>query len=263
VKRRTPPRHLTEAFHQAGLSWYLHGDQAPDHVLRLYDGGPACWLAQFDEYERPCSGELEVFHFISRQRIRNVLSPLLLEASFDDSFELVSRELLADLVELAEWDPRNAGPGCEGHHRRFDSHRTPELKVPLEALPHQLGPFLWERGLLSEAERKFPDPDGRSLELISSAGDLLPISTASVTRVASPPSEAGAAAGCQQQQPQPPLVGGGADNRGRSSAAEETRSSLSVGSGESGPTEPATGAAAPLPMPGAAQPDSPTERSCT
>lgn len=182
MKRRTPPSGLTNAFHRAGLSWYLHGDQAPDHVLRLYDGGPACWLAQFDAFERPCSGELEAFHFIGRQRIRNVLRPLLLTDLWADG--AIDPADVDDLVELAEWDPRNAGPGCEGHHRRFDSHLTPKLEVPLEALPFPAVLFVCEWGFDTEAERKF---------------------TGSPAALA-PPSEAGAAAGLQQQLPSPEEV---------------------------------------------------------
>jgi hypothetical protein len=126
VKRPTPPRYLTEAFRTAGLSWYLHGDQAPDQVLRLHDGGPACWLAQFDHLDRPCSGELEVFHFIGRQRIRNIL-----------------RQVLAtDLWADGAIDP-------------IDNHLTPALEVPLDALPVQAIDFICDWGFDLEAERAF------------------------------------------------------------------------------------------------------------
>lgn len=60
-----------------------------------------------------------------------------------------------DLVELAEWDPRNGGPGCTEHHRRFDSHATPELIVPADQLPAAVIDFIRDWGLEVEAERKF------------------------------------------------------------------------------------------------------------
>jgi hypothetical protein len=156
VKRPPAPKHLTEAFHQAGLSWYLHGDQAPDHVLRLRDGGPACWLAQFDELDRPCSGRLEVVHLIGRQRIRNILRPLLLTDLWEDG--AIDPVDVDDLVTLAEWDPRNAAPGCEGHHRRFDGHATPALVVPVSALPPDKLAFIGDWGFEVEAARRFAVP---------------------------------------------------------------------------------------------------------
>lgn len=220
MKRPTPPRHLTKAFHQAGLSWYLHGDQAPDNALRLHDGGPACWLAQFDEHERPCAGRLEVVHLIGRQRIRNILRPLLLTDLWAEG--AIDSLDVDDLVALAEWDPRNAAPGCEGHHRRFDSHATPALAIPLDALPEPVLDFIADWGFESEAERRFPA------------------------------SQAGAAARFQQQ---PPLVGAGADNRGGPSVAVTDRSSLSAGSGESGSLA-AGGGVRPADRNAAATPDS-------
>lgn len=176
-RRPTPPGHLTHGFHQAGLSWYLHGEQAPDHVLRLYDGGPACWLARFDPFERPCEGRLEVVHLISRQRIRNIMRPLLCTDLWAEG--AIDPGDVEDLVQLAEWDDRNAAPGCTGHHRRFDNQQSPGLKVPIEGLRAEAIEFILERGLDSEAERRF----SRALP-------------------SPPPSEVGAAAGLQQQ-PQP------------------------------------------------------------
>ena len=156
-KRRTPPQHLTQAFHQEAMSWYLHGEPGvPDAALRHFDGGPACWLYQFDPFERPCSGELQAIHFLSRQRIRNVLRPLLLTDLWADG--AIDPIDVDDLVELAEWDPRNAGPGCTGHHVRFDSQATPALRLPLEGLPHRTITFLADWALDQEAERKFDAP---------------------------------------------------------------------------------------------------------
>lgn len=164
MKRPAPPRHLTEAFREVGLSYYRHQvDDVPEHALRLCDGGPACWLYQFDELERPCSGELEVFHFIGRQRVAKTIRPLLIDARLDHDAEvwMLLRPLAFDphdvdeLVELAEWDPRNAAPGCAGHHRRFDSHATPKLKIAGADLPNRVREFIADWGLQADACRRF------------------------------------------------------------------------------------------------------------
>lgn len=151
MKRPTPPRHLTAGFHQAGLAWYSAGGVGGP--MRLHEDGPACWLWQFDPLERPCSGDLEVFHFIGRQRVRHALG-----AVWPDPlgfYEPLLAEEMRECLELAEWDPRNAGPGCTGHHRRLDSHATPELKIPAEALPLHVLQFIADWGLESDAARRF------------------------------------------------------------------------------------------------------------
>jgi hypothetical protein len=199
--------------------------------MRAYDGGPACWLAQFDHLGRPCSGELEVFHFLARKEIRRILRHCLVTDLWANG--AIDPGDVDDLVELAEWDPRNAGPSCEGHHRRFDSHLTPELKVPLAALPWSTVLFICQWGFESEAERKFT----------GSPADPAADTAAS--------SKAGTAAGFQHQ---PLLVGAGADNRGGPSVVVETRSSTSAGSGESGPPT-ASGGANPVLSRTAASPD--------
>jgi hypothetical protein len=121
-------------------------------------GEPWCWLAQFDKTGTPCSEKIEGIHLIGRQRIRNVLTPLVVPA--EKGIAASPTMLIAfieDVVRLAEWDPRNASLGCEVHHRRFDSHATPELLVPRSALTPPFFEFAEERGLESEVERKFPE----------------------------------------------------------------------------------------------------------
>ncbi len=158
MKRRTPPSWLTKAFHENALAYFsLFGPAAPGQPLRLYNGGPACWLKQFDPLDRPCSGDLEAVHLIGRQRIRNVLRGQLV-AGFE-GLGLFLEEDVDDLVELAEWDPRNGAGGCTGHHHRFDSHSTPELKVPGLMTPGPFRDFAVDWGLESDAERKFDGLD--------------------------------------------------------------------------------------------------------
>lgn len=159
MKRRTPPEHLTLAFRLEAFRRYSYiGPEESGRPLCLYeDGGPACWLKQFDLYDKECGGELEACHVISRQRIRNVLRGLLVPDALDPT--AIDPLDIDDLVELAEWDPRNGVPGCTHHHRRFDSHSTPELGVPAQKLFAPNLEFVLDWGLESEAERKFTDVD--------------------------------------------------------------------------------------------------------
>jgi hypothetical protein len=105
---------------------------------------PACWLASFDPYKRPCSNDRrwQAFHFFGKQEIRT--HPPL--------FGLTPEEF----VEL-EWDARNGGPGCVVHHVAFDhgDGRVEALVVPRLALPDDVEDFAQERGLQSLAERRF------------------------------------------------------------------------------------------------------------
>jgi hypothetical protein len=120
-----------------------------------------CWLAQFDPLEQDCGGRnfpyLERFHFISRQRVENALGALLpwwASQPLRGGFRMDERN---ELILLAAWDPRNGGIACEAHHRRLDSHATPELVVPRSALPKHVLEFAEEWGLESQLESKFPD----------------------------------------------------------------------------------------------------------
>lgn len=119
-------RELRNAFHDHA-GWY-----------RNKRGRVACWLWQFDDRHMDCWGRLEAIHLIGRQRIRNRLI-----------------NLDADTLRTIEWDPRNAAVACTRHHRRFDSHATPTLRVPAHALPRQALAFISERGLEVDAEAKF------------------------------------------------------------------------------------------------------------
>jgi hypothetical protein len=140
------------------MRWFRRGDGSGQPT-------PSCWLWQFDEQERPCSGRLEAFHFFGRQRIRNALWPLLRG--------VVPQDCLDDLIELAEWDSRNAGPGCEGHHRRLDNQATPGLHIPAAALPLQVIAFTLDWGLELEAERRFDQTEATFGEVVDVRSNLL------------------------------------------------------------------------------------------
>jgi len=129
-----------------------------------------CWLAQFDPLHRPCTNSLERCHIIKRQRVEKVLDAMLdgaeVEEYWDDwngeeggagcdSFAM-PKDWREELVQLAAWDPRNARLGCTGHHPRFDSHATPRLYVPYDALPDHVLEFAEDWGLELELERQCP-----------------------------------------------------------------------------------------------------------
>lgn len=146
MARAKAPRWLTTAFAEGVV------ELAATRPAPAYPGAVGrCWLAQHDERRRPCSGPFERFHFISRQRVRHALGALLpWGAAGTEEWNHFS-----DLLQLAEWDPRNAEVGCEGHHRRFDSHLTPPLIVPYSALPARTIYFAFDWGIDDQLNR-FP-----------------------------------------------------------------------------------------------------------
>jgi hypothetical protein len=92
----------------------------------VFDGAPAgrslpCFWAAFTE--RPCSGRINACHVIKRQRIGNALWGYGLDS---------------DLIEMAEWDPRLAVPGCAGHDAMLDNHRVPVPSERLMVFRHEL-----------------------------------------------------------------------------------------------------------------------------
>lgn len=115
-----------------------------------------CWLAHYDERRQPCEGKLERFHFIGRQRVRNLLWDALLYAVYAETQEIFETR---ETIMLAEWDARNGGMACEHHHRRFDGHnvspRAPKITVPYEAVPSRVIHFAFGLGISSGLD-KFP-----------------------------------------------------------------------------------------------------------
>lgn len=172
--------------------WLPGGFKVAAHRWYVDDDRP-CWLAQFDPDEKPCErnyrGEpVEAFHFFGRGEIRDHLKLELLGAKLgapeDDDLLIsafTSRGAL-DLVALAEWDPRNGGPGCKHHHERFDAKLTPTLKVPALALPLHVLRFASDWDLRAAGERKFTggfesDLDARLPGIVGDArAQSLPIS---------------------------------------------------------------------------------------
>ena len=169
-RRPTPPQFLTAGFRDEAFRWYRSpGTAHTGTPLRLYDGGPCCWLWQFDPHGRPCSGDLEAVHLIGRQQLRRVLRHTLVTDLFADG--AIDPDDVDHLVELAEWDPRNGAPGCTGHHRRFDNHATPALPVPIAHTPMQFRWFVLDWGLEFEVEQKFSGDVSESLDWARRARD--------------------------------------------------------------------------------------------
>lgn len=145
------PRWLTEGF--------AHGVDEREAATAVEGHDPyGCWLAQFDPLGKPCTDVLQRCHVISRQRVEKVVGEILRGACIEWSefCEDMSDAERRTLVQLAAWDPRNARIGCTGHHPRFDSHSTPRLYVPFDALPEHVLEFAESWGLEQELERKCP-----------------------------------------------------------------------------------------------------------
>jgi len=160
VAKPKAPRWLTEAFRdgvdERDLPHFDDGPPAPVVPLVYAGANPACWLAQHDPIQHPCSGPIERFHFIPRQRVENAMWDALLWAKVGWQSPLGWRELPLEraerwaIVHVAAWDARNGGLGCEHHHRRLDAHAgspsAPKIVVPFADLPGHVYEFVDERG---------------------------------------------------------------------------------------------------------------------
>lgn len=153
-----PPHWLTASFADGVI------ELAPPNIRAYKDAYRDCWLAQFDERRRPCEAPLERAHMIPGQRVEHALGALLPGVE-DAQAQMVEQWLqgngrewayaATDLILLAAWDPRNGVIACQHHHRRYDSHATPELRIHAAALPDHAIEFIYDWGLESEAERRF------------------------------------------------------------------------------------------------------------
>jgi hypothetical protein len=137
-----------------------------------------CFLAHHDERRRPCKGPLERFHFLRRQTVEDALWALLRDAVVDEPCPLcvdgvvdgaypcsgcqngtfrapLLRVEVNGLILLAAWDPRNAEIGCEGHHRRYDSHATPRLLLDYHQVPDRVIEFALDYGLENPFKYRF------------------------------------------------------------------------------------------------------------
>lgn len=150
------PRWLTQAF-----------ADGVDERERAFGGRVRyhCWLAQHDERRRPCLGRLERAHLIPRRRVENALWAVLYGAVVDlgqigeemSAVKVLEEAEFWDLILLAAWDPRNGVVACEAHHRRFDNHSTPALVIPAPELPDHMLDFIFDWGLDTQAEDRFPN----------------------------------------------------------------------------------------------------------
>jgi hypothetical protein len=108
---------------------------------------PWCFLGQHDPRQRPCVGQIERFHFIPRQRVELAIWQALRTVVLPGEG--------IEIMDVAAWDPRNGGIACEGHHRRYDSHLTPELRINADVVPLHVVEFTTDYGLELEFERRF------------------------------------------------------------------------------------------------------------
>jgi hypothetical protein len=170
MRRSSPDKVLTSGFKRTALKSHRYdGADGPDAPYFEPHTHAACWLKQHDPLDRPCSevtnGRLEAVHLIGRQAIRRVLSHTLNTGYIWQEDGGIDFNDVEDLIELAEWDPRNAALGCTGHHRRLDSHATPELTLDAEALSDDFFDFVLDWGFESLAEEKFGGQVREVLEL--------------------------------------------------------------------------------------------------
>jgi hypothetical protein len=102
----------------------------------------SCWFGTREGLSVDlCEGTIEGAHWLKRQRVRHALEAL----GFD-----------RELIQLAEWDPRNGVPACEKHHQRFDSQRMPPLVVPRRLVPLHVVDFTAAWGLETQLEDRCP-----------------------------------------------------------------------------------------------------------
>jgi hypothetical protein len=149
------------------LQFRVTGTIAPRTGLML-----PCWLKQFDPLSRPCEGPLQAFHFLGRQRIRNALFAALPYCGICAGKGCGACDLdVLELTELAQWDPRNAGPACEMHHSRLDSHATPALVVFREKLPGSVEAFAADWGLEGPLTDKYPQMGAEDFTRCANCGD--------------------------------------------------------------------------------------------
>jgi len=140
------------------------------------DGYYGCQLAQHDSLQLPCSGRLERFHWVNRQRIENAMGALLLGAEVEEWWSdwngeeggagtdcfTMPQDWLGEIVLLAAWDPRVGGIACEVHHRRYDRQLGPLLTVFYDALPSHVIEWSEDWGLESQLEARCPRQEGHA-----------------------------------------------------------------------------------------------------
>lgn len=120
-----------------------------------------CWFKNMIPGIDSCGGGradvLEAAHWIKRQQVeRWVINNAPVEV---DGVHILLSERKA-LADLAAWDPRNAVPACEHHHRRFDGHHVPlpreRLVVPRHLVPAHVLEFTADYGMETFIEDKHP-----------------------------------------------------------------------------------------------------------
>ncbi len=168
ARRPKPPEWLTGGFWEATV-WKAVGE-------RLV--AAECWFRHTYGDPRECEGDIQGCHFVNRRLVREALEVQIVACdlceygvlerrmtSDDEDYEEVEcpacdghgmpPEVKAELIMLAEWDPRNAVPGCKDeHHTRFDHKRVPILKVKAHRVPERVREFVADYGLEPQLERK-------------------------------------------------------------------------------------------------------------
>lgn len=119
-----------------------------------------CWFQEHVPGIDPCGGGrpgvLEAAHWIKRQQVERWVRDQCAAIGTDGISITEGREL----IPIAAWDPRNAVPACEHHHRRFDGHHVPlpreQLIVPRLLVPAHVLEFSEDYGMETFIEDKHP-----------------------------------------------------------------------------------------------------------
>ncbi len=102
-----------------------------------------CWLARFDEKERPCAGRTQKAHLLEKQtlkrEVRSHAAWIRGEPEWPDGMNGI-------------WDERLWIPACERHHSLFDHHM---IAVPRSALPASTEELAEQLGLGWYLDRRF------------------------------------------------------------------------------------------------------------
>lgn len=136
-----------------------HGYPPPGYPMRITARG--CWFQEHMPDIDPCGGGrpgvLEAAHWIKRQQVERWVRNQLRVSPYDLA---ITAAIVDELIAIAAWDPRNAVPACEHHHRRFDGHRVPlpreQLIVPRLLVPAHVLEFSEDYGMETFIEDKHP-----------------------------------------------------------------------------------------------------------
>lgn len=158
-------RELQRLFAEAVLVGGPYQGERPLTTSLLARYPPPCWFMLNVPDIDACGGDLgpdhiEAAHWVKRQQVERWVKLQYGPYAEPAANLLAWQEAREELVALAAWDPRNAVPSCEHHHRNFDAHRVPlpalQIIVPRLLVPEHVIEFITDYGLETALEDKHP-----------------------------------------------------------------------------------------------------------